>query len=318
MSVAAGVLVGALAAAVSVAWLARDHRPRGGHRAPASTYLRALPMFIGTVSLAAMLSVDVLALGANHSVVVGGAAVIGTYQVASMVARLPYFLGDALINAVFPYMARRHDSVVDSHAYFTAAARWALLIVLPIEAILLLNPTPILALLFPATYAGADVPIRILAIGASLALATVFFAKGLQAIGRVGAAAAGTAIALVVEALVLVTLVPRLGAVGAAIGFLAGTVTASAILGIVYARHQRQPLIVGRDAVRHIIALAVMAPPLLLARGAPTWIGIGSIAIALLAYVMAVFATRLVSWHEIRRYLDIAGTTVGISGRVPR
>lgn len=311
-----GTFAGAMVTAILAAWYTRDLRPETGAWAWGQTYLRTVPMFVGTVSMALLLSVDILLLGTVGRAPLITATTIAIYQVGSMLARLPYFLGDALANSVFPFIARRHESPVASHAYFSAAARAAVIAVLPIEVILLLAPTPLLELLFPATYADSVPIVRLLAIGALGALATVFFGKTLQALGKSTAAAAAVVAGVTLEVVAAAILIPNLGAAGAALAFVAGTWSAAALLGFIYTRHQRTTLVRSQDLLRYGLALACSLPTLLVADDLDRFLGIVFIAFSMALYAAALLLLRLVGIDEIRRYVSIAGGLFTPSSRV--
>jgi O-antigen/teichoic acid export membrane protein len=264
-------------------------------------------MFAGTVGIAILLSADVLALGILGEPPLVTASTIAIYQVGSMLARLPYFMGDALANSVFPFIARRHDSSVASHAYFAAAARWTLIAVVPIEIVLLMTPAPVLEVFFPSTYASSAPIVRLLAIGALGALATGFFGKALQALGKSGRAAAAILLGVVVEITVASLLIPRLGGVGAALAMVSGAWSAAAVLCVLYIQHQRMRLLSAAPAIRYGVAVASSLPLLLLATNLDRLGGIVAISMAMAVYGMALVLLGVVRVEELRRYISIAG-----------
>src|SRR5207244_2038560 len=123
-AVTIGFLVGACVAVVVAFRWVRGLLPRRPAWAPPSAYFASLPLFALTVSLALFTTIDFLMLqflGRRANV---SGDTLALYQVAIMLSRAPYLVGDALTDAAFPYMARRHASSRRSHAWFMGAARW--------------------------------------------------------------------------------------------------------------------------------------------------------------------------------------------------
>jgi O-antigen/teichoic acid export membrane protein len=289
-AVALGFLLGAGAATVLAAWFLRDVLPRGRlDWAPLSTYLSALPLFGATFGFALLMTLDILSLSAAAGTAGVTAAVVATYQVGAMIARLPYFMGDALVDAIFPYMARHHDSVELSHGYFKTAVRRVLILILPVQVMLIVSPQPLVRLAFPHAYAGAADLIRLLALGAVGALAMTMFGKALQALGRRRAALIGVACGLGAEIVLLATLIPRLGADGAAIAYVTGAWTGAILLARSYLRAQRLTLPRLRALRRPVRGLAVVLPFCLLAVRLPPRAGLLCLGVGLVAYGAALW-----------------------------
>jgi O-antigen/teichoic acid export membrane protein len=305
-AVALAFLMGAVAATAGNAWLLRGSLPRQGPLAGLSTYSNTVPMFVGAIGFALLVSLDLLSLRALGAAAGVTAVTVAFYQVGVMLARSLYFIGDALVDAVFPGMVRRQESAVHSHGYLATALRWIGLIVVPIEIVLALNPGPIVELFFPARYTDAIPLVRLLAVGSVGALATTLFGKGLQALGRRWAAALGVMGGLAIEIVLLFSLVPRLGATGAALSFTAGSWAGTAILAWTYFRYQHVPFPPVVRVIRYAGALALLAAsqiPVLLRPERSSWL---ILILGLLAYAVALLATRLVEPSEILRLASIA------------
>lgn len=305
-AVALAFLVGAVAATGANAWLLRGSLPGRGPMAGFSIYSDTAPMFVAAIGFALLVSLDVLSLRALGAAAGVTAATVGFYQVGVMLARSLYFVGDALVDAVFPGMARRHDSAVRSHGYLTTALRWIALIVVPFEIVLALNPGPIVSLFFPARYAESIPLVRLLAVGSVGALATTLFGKGLQAVGRRWTAAQGVMVGLAIEVIMIFLLVPRFGAIGAALSFTAGSWAGTAILASSYFRYQRVPFPSMRPVLRYAGALALLCAALGPAAFRPEGSSWLLLALGLLAYGVALLVTRLVEVGELLRLASIA------------
>jgi O-antigen/teichoic acid export membrane protein len=305
-AVALAFLVGAVAATGANAWLLRGSLPGRGPMAGFSTFSSTVSMFIGAIGFALLVSLDVLSLRALGAAAGVTAATVGFYQVGVILARSLYFVGDALVDAVFPGMVRRQESAVHSHGYLATALRWIGLVVVPLEIVLALSPGPIVGLFFPARYAEAVPLVRLLAVGSVGALATTLFGKGLQALDRRRTAALGVTTGLAIEVVLLFGLVPRVGAIGAALSFTAGSWAATAVLAWIYFRHQQVLFPSPWRALRYAGALALLAVSLLPAVLRPersSWL---LVAVGLSAYAVALLATRLMEVGELRRLASIA------------
>jgi O-antigen/teichoic acid export membrane protein len=235
----AGVMAGfALGTAVALAhslWVTRQARLWQGQgwldrRVIATT----APLFVGMVGTALMINLDILGL---KLLAPAGASdeLAGYYQAAVILARMPVFVAQTLTLVLFSYVtgarARQEAGGLGTAEYARDAVRaWARLI-LPVGLVLMLAPHAVLSLVFPARYQVAAPSLQVASAGGMfLALATLLIAV-LQAAGNRRRPAVVAAIAIAVQVVALVLLVPRLGPQGAAISLLAaGAVT---VLGLV-------------------------------------------------------------------------------------
>ena len=299
--VAIAFLVGAIVASATSAYLLRDLLPGRGGFAPVAVYIRTLPIFASVAGVALLLTLDIVTLNAAGAAAGVTAATVGLYQAAATLARLPYFVGDALVDAVFPYIVLRKDSPARSHGYFSAAVRWIALAVLPVELLLMVRPEPFLALFFPESYGAAVTLLRLLAIGSIGAVGVGVFGKALTALGKRTAAAFGTIGAVVVELSLIAALVPSLGAEGAATAFAVGAWSGSLFLGVRYFRYQAVPLPSARSLSRYacgfsFISLFSLAGLYLHSTLALVWL-----CLAALAYAGSLLLLRLVTLAELHR-----------------
>ena len=166
------------------------------------------------------------------------AAVLAGYQACGLLGRACYYVGDALVDAVFPFMARSDDAE-DRNRWFMAAVRWVMLLIVPIQVGFLLAPGPVLRLFLPAHYAGAQTLLRLIAAGTLGALMTDMLMKGLFAGGHGRQVGRRMFVAVTVEVVGLAILVPRYGPVGAGISYLLASYSGMALLGFLYLRVNR-------------------------------------------------------------------------------
>jgi O-antigen/teichoic acid export membrane protein len=283
-ALAIGFLAGAIAATAVASWLGRDLIPLPGPLAPTEFIVRTIPMFLGALGFALLVTIDLLSLHAFRAV---PGATIALYQVAAIIARAPYFVSDALTDAGFPFIARVHTSKRQAEVRFREIVRRLVYFVIPLELVLILRPQPILELAFPHAYSGAVLLIRILAIGGIGAVATNAFGKALQARAHRREAAQGILLGLGVEIVLLATLLPFFGATGAAVAFASGSWIAAVLLALSWARVQRTGFAVPSWRSRFAAPLGALSLMLLLPADHSLGVRLLQIGAALLLYIYA-------------------------------
>lgn len=298
--VVVAVLVGVVVAVVAAHRSARDKLPGPGPVAGGTAVARSLPMAIGTVSFGMLATLDVLllnALGHGHGVTVAAVAV---YQAASILARAPYFLSDAISDAAFPFVAGGRTPQ-EAHRAFMNAFRWVPLVFVPALLVLVIAPESVVGLVFPTGYDGAAPVARIMALGTIGLIVTDMVQKALFARGFANAVAVRLPCAAVLQVLTLVVLVPRLGVIGAAIGFTAGTWSAAAMVGVLYLRHHRPGRLDARRAGAWISAVAVLVLVLAGAAAAPHPFALALVGVGVVAYGTIIVKLGLVPEAVLRR-----------------
>jgi competence ComEA-like helix-hairpin-helix protein len=309
-AVALAFLVGVLFATVTAAWLLRDLAPGRGRFAPLSAYARTLPIFAAVAGVALLLTLDIVTLKAVGEAAGVTAATVALYQAGAMLARAPYFIGDALMDAIFPYMVLRKDSSARSHGYFSAAVRWIALAVLPLEIVLIVRPEPLLGLFFPASYGAAAPLLRLLAIGSIGVLGAGIFSKALQALGKRTAAAVGTVGALAVELGLIAALVPSFGAEGAATAFTVGAWLGALFLAVRYFQYQGVSIPAPSSLARYALALTVLSGLSLAGALFDGRRALLAIVFAFVAYAGSLLLLRLITVPELRHLGAVAAGLV--------
>jgi hypothetical protein len=185
-------------------------------------------------------------------------AVLAGYQACGLLARASYYVSDALVDSVFPYIARG-ESLREKHRWFVAAARWVPLFIIPIQLELILAPGPVLRLFLPSHYAGAQMVLRVLALGTLGALVADMLIKSLMAAGHRREIGWLMPVAAMSEVLGLVVFVPRYGAVGAALSYLIAVDVAVVLLVPVHLRAFQVRLPYVRKVARYVLGLAPTA-----------------------------------------------------------
>jgi O-antigen/teichoic acid export membrane protein len=302
--VAAGFVVGAAVSAAIGMRALRDRLPGAGPVAWRPTAGRAGSMGVATAALGMMLTLDVLALSLFGRGRGAGAAQVAVYQAALVLGRAPYFVGDALSNAVFPFIARAPTSV-EARAWFVAAYRLVPLVLVPLQLILLIAPGPVLRLFFPEHYAGAAAEIRVVTVGTLGLLTMDMVLKALNARELHTAVARLVPVALLVEVVALAAAVPRWGPLGAAAAFALGSWTGAALLSRVYVAAFRPVRIRFGVAARYLLALAPFAGVLALADRLPLTLVMPAIAGGLGLYAVAAVRLRLTREDDVARVLAV-------------
>lgn len=235
--VMAGFAAGTAAALAHSLWVTRSaHLWRGKGWADRQVIVITLPLFAGMLGTALIVNLDILGL---KFLTPGSAGdgLAGLYQAAVILARTPVFVAQSLALVLFSYVAGRSDEVrrgeLGSVGYVQEAVRAWFRLLLPAGLTLVLAPRAALSLFFPPQYQAAAPALRVAAAGGVLlALATLLTAV-FQAAGDRRRPALAAVMATVTQIAMLVWLVPRWEALGAAASLLvAGFV---AIVGLMAA-----------------------------------------------------------------------------------
>jgi O-antigen/teichoic acid export membrane protein len=215
-------------------------------------------VWFASASMTFLITADLLGLEVAGKAAGVTTAVLAGYQACGLLARASYYVSDALVDSVFPYIARG-ESLREKHRWFVAAARWVPLFIIPIQLELILAPGPVLRLFLPSHYAGAQMVLRVLALGTLGALLADMLIKGLFAAGHRREIGWLMPIAVMAEVLGLIVLVPRYGAVGAALSYLIAVDVAVVLLVPVHLRAFQVRLPYVRKVARYVLGLAPTA-----------------------------------------------------------
>ncbi len=298
--VAAGFLVGAVIATCCGWWALRDRIPGRGPMAGRSTFADAGAMGIGTTSFYLLVTLDVIMLSMLLGADGAATAVVATYQAAAILSRIPFFLADALSDAVFPLIARGRTKD-EQHAWFVAAFRWVPLGVLPLQIVLLVVPDVALRLFFPPEYEDAVDLVRIVTFGTLGLIVVDMLLKALYARGAAAAVARRIPIAVAAELVAILVVVPQFGAAGAAVAFAIGSWVAAVLLGVFYLRQQPFTRLPVEAVARYVTAIAVLLLGLAIADVGPQWLQLPAIAMATGAYAFAALRLRVVRDEDVTR-----------------
>ncbi len=157
-------------------------------------------------------------------------AVVGFYNAASTIGRIPYSFAIALTGALLPSLAFAvaHSQKRESENIIRQALRLTLLAVLPVLALVSSSATPIATMFFGEAYAGAGDILRVLMAG--LSIYAIFMVVNTIAMAKGGMKTCTTIVFALLPIDVLLNLycVPRWGAAGAAVA-----TTATMLLGVI-------------------------------------------------------------------------------------
>lgn len=231
-------------------------RPRRQSWSQASSLRTVLWTMVAQLGLALLMNIDILGVRAlAHGA--GATAGAGYYQAAAVLARAPVLVGISILNAGFPFLARRVRATGDAHRLIGTLVRALGLGPLPVALILSAAPAGAIGYFFPASYAPAAVLLRVISLTAFPLVALSLVVTTLQAIDGMRRGAIAVVPAVTLEAVLLVVLVPRFGAIGAAWAALAGAVPGMVVAVRVMPRRWRGTA--ASHLPRLIIAWAVVA-----------------------------------------------------------
>lgn len=305
------LLVGAAAAAVIAWWMFRDRLPSlRGAVAGWREFAAAAPMAGATTGFGLIGTLDVLLLGVlgqGHGVTV---AAIGSYQAAAILAKAPFLVGSALSDVVFPFVARSRDAG-EAHGWVVTGLRWVPLALVPVLLVLAVTPDSFIGRLFPAGYADAAGPTRVIALGAAGLIVGDMLLKALFARGLARAAAVRIPLAALAEVTTMALLVPGHGATGAAAGFAVGAWVGVGVLGVVYLRHHPVGPFPVRRALAWSAASGVLAGLLGVAAAAGPGLDLAVIVLALLAYAVLAVVLGAVPAEDLARARGLLARLTG-------
>ena len=215
MAAAQSVAIGA-SVVVLVLWSGwvGQLRTRPGRSLGSKRFLTfGLAALATTTFFVAVSQLDVVLLGGFH-----GSAGAGAYAPVSGIADAVGALFAILASYALPAMtaARTRGKDADLLDLTRWISRWGLVLCAPALGLMAAVPGPLLHLLFGNRSAGMVLPARILAMGVTIDVLLGFNTYAILALGLPRVLARNALVGLVVSVIACVTLIPRLGAIGAA------------------------------------------------------------------------------------------------------
>lgn len=298
VGVAVALFAGAAVAAAWAWWSLRDRWPGRGPVAGVRAFAAAVPMAVGTTCFGLMGTLDVLLLGGlGHGAGVT-VAVVGVYQAAAILARAPFFVGSALSDAVFPFIAGA-ATPADAHRALMVALRWVPLVLVPLQLVLLVTPGSVLDAVLPGGYDEAAGLARVITVGTAGLIVADMLLKALFARGFADAVAGRVPIAVALQLVALFVLVPRFGAAGAGWSFAVGTWGAALLLGGVYLARFRPSRVRVGTLVRWLLAVGALTAVLAGAAVAPRPFDLLLVLVALAGYAVLAVRMKLIPESDV-------------------
>ncbi len=291
-----GALIGYIVAAclgVIVGWR-RLWAPRS------SVSSRQLVRFAGPLSVYALASTGLMSADIFFvKAMVASPSAAGYYAAGQNIARIPLFLVGGLAAIILPAVAAAGQRGVEaSAATASRAIRWALIIVMPMSAIVMATSVPLVELVYSASYRPAGPVLAVLSAAmAALAISSIL-AGILGGLGRVAWPAAFSVAGLAVTVIACFFLTPISGGEGAATATLIGSLVA--LTGMVLILWRTIP---GSLPLRSLVRVGIVsiivgfAGWLLSAEGAGLLIAYAVLAILLGALLLG---TRELTLAEVR------------------
>ncbi len=270
---AAGALAGfALGTALSLflaVWLVRDvpfWRAAGFDRRTISALRPAIPFLVANLSAVLLVNLDLLALK-FLSPPTSSDQLVAHYQIAVVLARIPYYVSQSLIAIIFPLIARHAHNTKEANQAGRQALQMMVSLVLGLNMLLMAAPQATIAFFFPPIYLSAAPTLMILALSMSLIILAVTLATILQARGEYWPAAIVLPMAAFVQIVAAYWWVPQFELVGAALSScLAGVV---ALIGMLLATHYTLPTMMQLQTRQFAAQGGALALLFLIARSLP-------------------------------------------------
>jgi len=289
---ATGAIV--LGSAVLLALLAWSTRGFAFWREPAwgawQTYRESLMIFLGLCALTLIGNIDLIGLKLFSDQAQSN-TLVGYYQAAIILPRVPILLAGAYASVLFPYLARVDRKDIAGHV--ARAMKYGLLLIIPADLVLVAIPEEVIRLIYPEAYIGSAAALRIAALGSIfLAMATILVSV-FQARGLARTPSLWLTLAVGAEVVALLLLVPAYGILGAAAALLIASAIACVCLWFALVRLDPWRVGLG-DALRYLVVSgALVAIIRMLPHGNRLWT-LASIAAGLLIYVALLALARLI------------------------
>lgn len=313
VGVMVGFAAGTAAALAHSLWVTRSVRLwRGRGWTDRQVIVITLPLFAGMLGTALIVNLDILGLKFLTPPSAGD-GLAGLYQAAVILARTPVFVAQSLALVLFSYVAGKSGELRAGERrperYVEETARAWFRLLLPAGLTLVLAPRAALSLFFPGQYQAAAPALRMAAAGSVLLALVTLLTVVFQAAGDRQRPALASMMAIVTQVVVLVWLVPRWGALGAATSLLAAGCVG--LVGLTAALKPRSgSLLLERRVwlwprfLRATLPLLALVIPLLLLPDGGRGAALLKLGLAALSYLVALIGTH--SWSSDRAERPVA------------
>ena len=176
---------------------------------------------------------DVFVLG-----IARGSEAAGRYAPISRVADIVILVPTTITTYLLPALsnAGRTNDLAHAGRLLHWASKWALAVAVPGVALLLIAPDTLIHMLFGGQIEGMDTPARLLAAGIATHFGFGFNGTALDAFGEARAVTVRSGYGAAASVALCAALIPRYGAVGAAISTLAGIATLNVLCSVLLHR----------------------------------------------------------------------------------
>jgi len=223
----AGFACGTAISLLLCIWLTRDvpfWQTQGFDMRTISALRPAIPFLLANLSAVLLVNVDLLALKFLSSPAQAD-TLVAHYQVATVLARIPYYVSQSFLTIIFPLIARHAYNSEEANRAGRQALQIVISLVLSLNILLMAAPQATIAFFFPPIYLTAAPVLRLLALSMTEIILAQTLATILQAREKPIPAALSLALAALLQILVALWLVPQFGLIGAALSScLAGAV----------------------------------------------------------------------------------------------
>jgi stage V sporulation protein B len=202
--------------------------------AGSNIYFFALPMFFGTLGTTLLMNIDILGV----KFLTEGAlsdALLGYYRAALILAQLPIFFTGAMMSVIFPYISK----YAENEMYPAKSIKYAALFILPVALVIATIPGAFISIMFPSEYLAGAKALSIVAIGMGCLVLVIVLTFIFQAQHKPKIPAIVLSIAVLIEIILLLTLVPLYGIEGAATSTALACGFGLVVLALQYARTYR-------------------------------------------------------------------------------
>jgi O-antigen/teichoic acid export membrane protein len=194
-------------------------------RAGSGIYFFVLPMFLGTLGTTLLMNMDII--GVKFLTEGMSDSLSGYYRAALIIAQLPTFLVGALMSVLFPYISKHEDQNI----YSLKSIKYAALFILPIAFAIATIPEAFISMMFPAEYLQSATALSVVAIGMGGLTMIMVFTNIFQARNAPRIPAIVLSLAVIIEILSLLRLVPQYGILGAATSTATACLFGAIVLG---------------------------------------------------------------------------------------
>jgi len=250
----------------------------------------AVPALFGTVGLNLLMTIDLLAI----KFLMTSDQMVGYYQSAITLARLPVWITLGMMSAVFSFISR-HIKDDNSKKYISISLDYSLLFLIPISLLFIIIPGPLLTLFFPVNYLPGSSVLAIVSAGMGFLVVINVLGQSLQAMGNPRLPAVILAGVAIVQILLLWLLIPEYGIEGAA----SATTVSCFLCFILMILAARRYGIKVKCSIRLCVCYALMGIILYFMPHADRGLTVFSVLVAGIVYLLSLFVLGVLTREHV-------------------